>query len=282
MCRWSYGRGSFIFKELVNRSNLAKNIAILSGKVIKSYYNNFVFAYEDKLGSSPLVTVADKKTEEFLRSEIARIYPEDSIYGEEFPNFVGKNEYLWIIDPIDGTSAFARSLPTFSTLIACSFKNELRFGVLNQPILEHTFVGDGINKLSFNSNDLNLKDIGKIKISECILSSTTPYMFVSDYEKDVIQIIDKKFPKRAFSGDAYLYAIVAAQKTLLPTVIVEADLKYHDFAAVLPIFKSAKVSGSSAFISDWEGNFPTTDTTRLIAAPNEDMAQEVCKLIANL
>ena len=92
---------------------LANKMADASGKIIRGYFRSG-FHIDAKQDQSP-VTIADKETEEALRAILAKERPNDAVHGEEYGTTPGTSGYLWVLDPIDGTKAFATGRPLFGT-----------------------------------------------------------------------------------------------------------------------------------------------------------------------
>ena len=92
---------------------------------------------ESKSDLSP-VTLADRNAEEILRAKITRNFPGHGIIGEEFGEENSSAEWVWTIDPIDGTRSFIRGLPLFATLIALLHKGKPVMGVISLPALRET------------------------------------------------------------------------------------------------------------------------------------------------
>ena len=85
------------------------------------------------------VTVADKKTEEYIRGELEKRFPEMGILGEEFGELSRKSDMVWTIDPIDGTRSFIRGIPLFGTLVGLLHRGRPVLGVMVLPALEETY-----------------------------------------------------------------------------------------------------------------------------------------------
>lgn len=103
---------------------------------ILKYYRKDM-AVETKSDQSP-VTLADRKAEEMLRRRIERWFPEHGIIGEEFGTEDEDREWVWTIDPIDGTRSFIRGLPLFATLLALLHRGRPVMGILCLPALGET------------------------------------------------------------------------------------------------------------------------------------------------
>lgn len=122
------------FKETLEQATF---IAEEASKVALSYFRHTLLI-EMKANQTP-VTIADKKTEEFIREALMQAFPEHGILGEEFGEEVRSSEYMWTIDPIDGTRSFIRGIPLFGTLLALLRKGEPVVGVMVLPALKETY-----------------------------------------------------------------------------------------------------------------------------------------------
>lgn len=95
------------------------------------------FTVQHKADQSP-VTIADQRAEEILRKKIHRYFPEHGIIGEEFGEEASSREWVWTIDPIDGTRSFIQGIPLFATLLSLLHKGEPVMGVICLPALGTT------------------------------------------------------------------------------------------------------------------------------------------------
>ena len=108
----------------------ARAAAAAAADVIRHYYRRGV-AVETKSDQTP-VTVADREAETAIKAQLRRAFPQHAFYGEEHGR-EGEGDWLWLIDPIDGTKAFVRQYPMFSTQIALMHRGELVLGVSSAP-----------------------------------------------------------------------------------------------------------------------------------------------------
>ena len=110
---------------------VARDAAAAAAEVIRHYYDRGVVA-ETKADQTP-VTVADREAEVAIKDVLRRAYPQHAFYGEEHGR-EGEGDFLWLIDPIDGTKAFVRGYPMFSTQIALMHAGQLVLGVSSAPV----------------------------------------------------------------------------------------------------------------------------------------------------
>ena len=117
--------------------NQAIGIAERASQVALSYFRQALLI-EMKANLTP-VTIADKKTEEAIRADLSRIFPKHGILGEEFGEHRLGGDYVWTIDPIDGTRSFVRGIPLWGTLLGLLEKGQPVVGVMVIPALGETY-----------------------------------------------------------------------------------------------------------------------------------------------
>ena len=128
----------------IDFSAFVDELATVSGETILPFFRT-ALSVEDKgrHGSFDPVTAADHAAETAMRALIRRTFPDHGIIGEEFGDERADAEYVWVLDPIDGTKSFISGMPVWGTLIALTRFGEPVFGVMNQPFTGERFSGDG-------------------------------------------------------------------------------------------------------------------------------------------
>src|SRR5438046_478787 len=112
-----------------------------AGDITLRYFQTNV-AVETKADQSP-VTIADRETEEFLRREIIRNFPGDTIVGEEYGVTDGATgQRRWIIDPIDGTKTFVHGVPLYGVMIGVEQDGAMMAGAVNIPAIGDLVVAE--------------------------------------------------------------------------------------------------------------------------------------------
>lgn len=214
-----------------------------------------------KKDASP-VTIADQSTEAMLRKKILAQYPEHAIIGEEFGQS-GDSEWQWVIDPIDGTRSYISGFPTYATLIALLHNHQPVLSVIDMPALRERFVAIKDQPTELNGQRISVSNIEAL--NDAKLQSTDPGMF-SQQQWQRRQQLAKHVALDRFNGDGYLYAMLAAGWIDL---VVEADLKPHDFLPLLLIVEQA-----GGVITDWSGNALTSESNgEVIAAATPALHQ---------
>jgi inositol-phosphate phosphatase / L-galactose 1-phosphate phosphatase / histidinol-phosphatase len=188
------------------------------------------------------VTAADRAAEAAMRRLILAEYPEHGIHGEELGVDRIDAEWVWVLDPIDGTKAFISGLPLFGTLIALCRHGRPVLGVIDQPISRERWLGaDGV-KTTLNGQPVHVRPCPDI--AQATLFTTAPEMMdgpaAAPYERLRRTV---KLPR--YGGDCYAYAILASGHIDL---VVERKLKPFDYCALAPVVERA-----GGLITDWAG-----------------------------
>jgi myo-inositol-1(or 4)-monophosphatase len=211
---------------------------------------------ESKADSSP-VTLADKKAEEVMREFISKNYPKHGIIGEEFGNENQNAEYVWVLDPIDGTKSFICGAYSFGTLIALLKNGSPVLGIYNHPILNDFLIGDNI-KTEINGRLTKLRDCKKLEDAVLL---TTDHLNIEKY-KDMIKFnnLIRKVQLYRNWGDCYGYFLLA---TGYADIMIDAIMSPWDSLPLIPIIK-----GAGGIITDYYGNDPVKGNSIIAASPS--------------
>lgn len=249
----------------------AKDLAEHSGELLRATFRQPVTVIT-KADQSP-VTKADLDAEGLMRKMITQAFPTHGIYGEEEGISAGNAEYVWVLDPIDGTKAFIAGIPTFSTLIALMHNCVPVVGLLHQPISKELWLGIAGQPTTLNGNPVGTSKCQAL--NEALLSSTSPYLF-TDEEKPAFEKLRAVTRQQVYGGDGYAYAMLATGGIDL---VVEAGLKPYDVCALIAI-----IQGAGGIITDWQGNLltPFNASHRVLAAATPQLhAQALLRLTAS-
>lgn len=196
---------------------------------------------EAKADKSP-VTVADKEAETAMRTLIEATYPDHGIFGEEFGTANADAEYVWVLDPIDGTVGFATGKPLFGTLIALTRNAKPVLGIIDAPALDQRWRGAVGEASTLNGETIRTRACPDLQ--DAWLYATTPDMF-GGHDAHAFERLSDLVCRRAFGADCYAYGLLASGRIDL---VVEADLKPYDFCALAPV-----IEGAGGVITDWNG-----------------------------
>lgn len=247
---------------------LANRLADAAGEAIRPYFRGDM-GVEIKGDASP-VTLADRAAEEAMRRLIIAERPRDAILGEEFGKREGDSGRTWVLDPIDGTRAFVAGRPLFGTLIALIADGWPMLGVIDQCILQERWVGAVGQQTLFNGQPARARLCSGL--DKATLATTSPAAFKDD-ELHAFEHVDAKAMNVVLGGDCYNYGAVASGWI---DVVVEANLKLHDFAALVPV-----VEGAGGRMCDWAGDpLHAGSTGEVIAAGDPARIEELVELLS--
>jgi inositol-phosphate phosphatase/L-galactose 1-phosphate phosphatase/histidinol-phosphatase len=194
-----------------------------------------------KADASP-VTEADLRVEEFLRGKILEHYPEHGFRGEETSAAEGTTDWVWVVDPIDGTRSFASGRPLFTSLLALMQDGIPKLGVIEAPMTGERWVAHSQGVGLFNGNAMQVRR--PRPLSEAVVIVSRPGSWVGPHA-EFLGRLQTACRWLFFENDAYGYGQLARGDVDL---VVERDLKLVDVAAVVPIVQAA-----GGVIETWGG-----------------------------
>ena len=197
-------------------------------------------------GAFDPVTAADRGAEAAIRGLIGERFKEHGVIGEEYGEDRPDAEFVWVIDPIDGTRGFIAGLPLWTTLIALRFQGEPVLGSIGQPYLGELYIGSAAgSRLLSRGSSRPLKVRACEHLTQAVIATTDPDGCFDGAERGAWTQVRAAARTARFSGDAYAYAMVAAGQMDL---VVEAGLKSWDVEAAVPV-----IEGAGGLVTDWRG-----------------------------
>jgi histidinol-phosphatase len=224
-----------------NRYEVAIETAKSAGQHALRYFDG-PLTVERKGDQSP-VTVADRETEQLLRTSLSKHFPKDGFVGEEYGDTPGTSGYRWILDPIDGTRSFVRGIPLWGVLVGLEYKGELIAGVADAAPLGHTYHALRGNGAFRNDLPIQVSDEASIANS-LLLYSSLSWFLKAGREADFIRLVNATERQRGY-GDFYGFMLVAQGAA---EIMVEHGVHIWDVAAIVPIVEEA-----GGRFSDWDG-----------------------------
>lgn len=219
---------------------LAERLADAGGAVLRRYFRA-PLVVDDKADRSP-VTIADREAERIMRAILEVERPGDGIVGEEMGSRNADAEYVWVLDPIDGTKSFITGRPIFATLIALLHRGRPILGVIDQPIVGDRWTGAAGRATRLKREPTGVRPCPAL--AAAILGTTAPELF-DDGDRTAFQRLTASVKSTVYGGDGYTYGLLSSGYYDL---VVEAQLKLYDFAALVPV-----VIGAGGMMTDWRG-----------------------------
>lgn len=219
--------------------------AVAAAVTLPAFRSDMTADNKSAAGFDP-VTEADRDAESAMRRLIAQRFPDHGVLGEEHGADREDAEFVWVLDPIDGTRAFVAGLPLWTTLIGLRFQGSPVLGVIGQPYLREFYVGSPAagSRLIAADGEQRLVCRPCAALTEAVISTTDPDLFEGAELGAWTQV--RAASRLARLGcDAYAYAMVALGRIDL---VVESGLKPWDVGAVTPV-----IEGAGGLVTDWSG-----------------------------
>ena len=236
----------------------ALDAAHAAGDLIrKAYRGNFSVQF--KSDASP-VTEVDVSAERCIRERLSTRFPDHGFYGEETGRAAMDAEYLWLVDPIDGTKAFVRGYPVFSVQIALMHRGELVLGVSSAPCWN-----DGRGEIAWAEKGRGAHLDGqalRISAVDTLAKATLSTGNLARLAKSEAWarlggLIPRLSRIRGY-GDFLHYHFLASGKL---DAVIESDVNILDIAALVVIVREA-----GGVFTDLSGQPVGLDTTSVLAA----------------
>ena len=254
------------YDEFLNFANL---LADESEIIINKYFRTKINISE-KNDKSP-VTIADQNTELKIRELIKEKYPSHGILGEEFEQTNINSEFIWVIDPIDGTRSFIAGHKDFGTLISLLHNKKPVIGIINCPAHNERWIGVKNKKTKMNNDFVKTSLIQNIEDSYLF---TSGIYFEEPLLKKGYEKIKNKTRYYRLGGDCYMYGMLASG---FIDIVVEDTLKAHDYMALVNV-----IEGAGGRITDKFGKAVTIESDgSLIASCNSIIHDKLITLINN-
>lgn len=233
-------------------------LAGAAGEIILPFFRT-ALSVRDKGGPGAFdpVTAADHAAETAMRTLIRRHFPSHGIVGEELGTENPAAEYVWYLDPIDGTKSFISGMPAWGTLIALTRLGHPVFGLMDQPFTRERFSGDGAAaryRGPAGERDMRVRPCASLE--EATVFTTSPRLMDAPDRLAFGRVEEAALLSR-YGGDCYAYCMLAAGHVDL---VIETGLKPHDVLALVPI-----ITGAGGMITTWE-NGPPYAGGRIVAA----------------
>jgi myo-inositol-1(or 4)-monophosphatase len=248
-----------------------EQLATASGETILPFFRTALAIDNKRPGAFDPVTAADRAAETAMRTLIRRSFPDHGIIGEEYGNERADAEYVWVLDPIDGTKSFINGMPTWGTLIGLLRFGEPVFGLMHQPFTRERFSGDGGAARYRGPNgarELHVRECANLK--DALLATTSPRL-MNDADRAQFARVEDAAKLSRYGGDCYSYCMLAAGQIDL---VIETELKPYDILPLIPI-----ITGAGGIVTTWE-NGPPQAAGRIVAAGDKRVHEQALKILA--
>jgi histidinol phosphatase-like enzyme (inositol monophosphatase family) len=212
-----------------------------------------------------------------MRDLIQECYPTHGVIGEEFPATRADAEFVWVLDPVDGTKSFVTGTYGFGTLVGLCQNGAPILGVLNQPVLNERWLGVRGCQTLLNGRPISTRRCAAVSTAALFThdplcpDALPPAETSAGYQKLMGSARFKRF-----SQDCIAYGVLAAG---CADIVVEALQWPWDYIPLIPI-----VSGAGGALVGWDGSELMLDRsgpskTSVVAVGDKDMLPEVVSML---
>ena len=241
----------------IDFTSFVDKLATASGETILPFFRTALTVENKKAGGFDPVTAADRAAEDAMRSLIRAAFPEHGILGEEYGSEHADAEYVWVLDPIDGTKSFISGMVAWGTLIGLMRFGEPVYGMMHQPFTRERFTGDsGAAHYRGPAGDRDLHVRKCESLSDAVVFTTSPLLMNAADRAQFVKVENKAKLSR-YGGDCYAYCMLAAGQL---DIVIDTEMKPYDIVALIPI-----ILGAGGIVTTWE-NGPPQAGGRIIAA----------------
>ena len=255
---------------VIDFANFVDELASVSGHTILPFFRTALAVENKQAGGFDPVTAADRAAEQAMRTLIQRAFPDHGILGEEYGAERTDAEYVWVLDPIDGTKSFISGMPAWGTLIGLMRFGEPVFGMMHQPFIGERFTGDGgaaRYRGPAGDRDLMVRDCARL--SDALLYTTSP-LLMNEADRASFRKVENAAKLSRYGGDCYAYCMLAAGQIDL---IIETEINPYDIVALIPI-----VNGAGGIVTTWE-NEPAQQGGRIVVAGDERVHKAALEML---
>lgn len=242
-------------KQLSELKAFAETLADTAREIVAGYHALEYTEIETKPDGSP-VTVADKECERRLREMIHSTFPSHGIIGEEFGNENTDAEFVWSLDPIDGTKSFVSRVPLYGILFGLLHEGKPCLGVIDQPMTRERIIGDGM-MTEYNGRRVYVSETPSV--DKALLLTTDLIDCETEHPHENWNALLHRARLFRTWGDCYAYMMIASGRA---DIMADPVLSPWDLYPLLPILE-----GAGAKVTDWNGNAALGAKSILAANP---------------
>lgn len=226
--------------QLRDFADFANDLAAAGGDIIRAAVSE-PLQFEMKGDSSP-VTAVDQAVEDRIREMIADRYPDHGIIGEERGSTAPDAEFVWIIDPIDGTLPFLAGIPVFGTLVALAHGETPVIGVIDMPMTGERWIGAAGQATTRNGAPVRTRPCDDL--ASALMSTSSPDWY-GESDRPALERMRMATRWRVYGGSCLSYAQLASGRI---DVGMDVSFDIFDYLALVPV-----IQGAGGTITDWAG-----------------------------
>ncbi len=246
----------------------AHRLADASGPVVMRYFRKNL-PVEVKSDSTP-VTLADREAESVIRQLIYDHHPDHGVVGEEHAAVQPDAEFVWVIDPIDGTKSFITGRPLFGTLIALMWEGEPVLGIVDHPALGDRWIGAIGHPTTMNGNTVRVRSCSDL--GEATLLASSPHYYLGE-SLERFERVRQRCQYVVYGSECLEYGLLASG---FVDIVTEAQLEPFDYLAAVPV-----IEGAGGVITDWQGRrLGLTSGDKILAVGDAGVHEKILSILS--
>lgn len=216
------------------------------------------------------VTEGDRAAETAIRALISERYPDHGILGEEHGSVGLDRDYVWVIDPIDGTRAFISGLPVWGTLIGLYRNGKAVMGMMDQPFTGERYFADSTHAFYEGPGGARTLTSRKgVTLAQATLFTTSPHLHTGE-NRARFDALENTVQLSRYGTDCYAFALLASGHIDL---VVESGLKPYDIGGLIALIEQA-----GGVVTTWDGG-PAEMGGDIVAAGSVALHAEALALL---
>lgn len=223
-----------------------------------------------KTGFDP-VTEADRAAERAIRALINEHFPSHGILGEEYGAENTSAEFVWVIDPVDGTRAFISGLPVWGTLVGLYKNGRAVMGLMDQPFTRERYSASSQGAF-YRHGDAQREPLvarSGVDLGEAILMTTSPALY-GETDGSAYRRLENSVRLARYGCDCYAFAMVAGGYI---DICIEPGLQSYDIAGLIAVIEQA-----GGVVTDWSGGRPEQGGN-ILACGSKSLHEQAMALI---
>ena len=243
--------------------------AVEVGGTLMREYTRKPFHIEVKSDGSPVTTV-DKAVEVRMREIIIAEHPDHGILGEEGDAHAPNSEFVWVIDPIDGTLAFIAGIPVFGILLALLHKGVPVLGIIDMPMTAERWIGAEGLQTTRNGRPVRTRSCADLSMA---LMSTSNPDYYDHTNAPALERLKQATRFAVYGGSCMFYAQIASGRV---DICIDVQFDIFDYLALIPV-----VQGAGGVFTDWEGGAAGLHSgSQYIAAGDPRIHEQALKVLS--
>ncbi len=239
-----------------------------SNSLIREYMRK-PFQIEIKEDGSPATSV-DQAVEDQMRAVISGAHPDHGILGEERQAFAPDREFVWVIDPIDGTLPFLAGIPVFGTLLALLHNGVPVLGIIDRPMTAERWIGGHGRPTTRNGRPVHTRSCADLAAA---LMSTSNPDYYDRTNAPALERLKQATRFAVYGGSCMFYAQMASGRV---DICIDVAFSAWDYMALIPV-----VQGAGGVFTDWQGRPAGLHTgSQYIAAGDARIHEQALKVLA--